>query len=815
MGELIRSQPVSYGQLIVPMSVAEDTIQLIGELNCVQFVDLNSTELTFNRRFCNELKRCDELERKMRYFNEMITKEESREDMGGLKFQRKSEIYDADKESTENLELRLESLEKDLKQIETDCAATENDLEKIEEGLLVSNNIDSLFENMDDVNVGGLKYVIGVIEKSKYDSVQRLIWRISRGLVLIKSKDLSDNSHLRNFLVLFQGDDLEIKINKSCQSLGVRLYTRVPIDQQERRNFVEEALSNKQQLSSVFESSTKQKREMLKKVAIKLEDWKETVTREKLIFFTLNMFKVEKGQTLIGECWYPSARFDDIIQKLGQLDQSNMSPILSPIAPPPRAVIPTYTKNNSFTQTFQDLTDSYGTPRYGEINTAWLNIVTFPWLFGVMFSDAGHGLFIFLLGLAFIIFAKKLQGKEMNDIFVMLFDARYLLLLMGCYAMYCGCVFNEFFGFSIDLFGTGWDVRNEEKKVYERSDSGKIYYFGVDPIWKASNNELYYVNSLKMKLSILIGVFHMIFGIILSVFNYIHAKKLINVWFHWIPEMIFMVCSFGYLCFLIIFKWCAPVQEGAPMLTNVFLEMFQNFGVVTEANKIYSGQAIIEPILLALVVVSILIMFIPKPIILYMRLRKQQKAHIENKPLLNDNPNSTNTVDEVPMVDESVIPQVADESDGLISDGKDMKKEDVEEEDNEEGNSLMEIIIFNSIHGIEFILGCISNTASYLRLWALSLAHAELSSVFLENVFYLLLEMKICVTIFVGFGAWAMITLAILIGMESLSAFLHTLRLHWIEFQNKFYVGDGVAFMPLKLEPRKTFFDKVDYTEQK
>jgi len=58
-----------------------------------------------------------------------------------------------------------------------------------------------------------------------------------------------------------------------------------------------------------------------------------------------------------------------------------------------------------------------------------------------------------------------------------------------------------------------------------------------------------------MKFAVIVGVIQMTFGIILKGFNAIHFRNKLDFYFEFLPQLIFMLVTFGYMDFMIYYKW--------------------------------------------------------------------------------------------------------------------------------------------------------------------------------------------------------------------------------------------------------------------
>lgn len=87
---------------------------------------------------------------------------------------------------------------------------------------------------------------------------------------------------------------------------------------------------------------------------------------------------------------------------------------------------------------------------------------------------------------------------------------RYFLLLMGIFSTFCGLIYNDFLSIPLNLWGGSCYNFRTGKKLSPNC----VYPVGIDPVWYISKQELQFMNSIKMKISVILGVFHMMLGLV-------------------------------------------------------------------------------------------------------------------------------------------------------------------------------------------------------------------------------------------------------------------------------------------------------------
>ncbi|XP_069490545.1 V-type proton ATPase 116 kDa subunit a 1 isoform X7 [Ambystoma mexicanum] len=838
MGELFRSEEMTLAQLFLQSEAAYCCVSELGELGKVQFRDLNPDVNVFQRKFVNEVRRCEEMDRKLRF----VEKEIRKANIPILDTGENPEVpFPRD---MIDLEANFEKIENELKEINTNQEALKRNFLELTELKFILRKTQQFFDEMADPDLleesstllepseigrGAplrLGFVAGVISRERIPTFERMLWRVCRGNVFLRQAEIEnpledpvtgDYVHKSVFIIFFQGDQLKNRVKKICEGFRASLYP-CPETPQERKEMAAGVNIRIEDLQMVLNQTEDHRQRVLQAAAKNIRVWFIKVRKMKAIYHTLNLCNIDVTQKcLIAEVWCPVTDLDSIqfaLRRGTDHSGSTVPSILNRMQT--NQTPPTYNKTNKFTSGFQSLVDAYGIGTYREINPAPYTVITFPFLFAVMFGDFGHGILMTLFAVWMVVRESRiLSQKSDNELFTTIFSGRYIILLMGVFSMYTGLIYNDCFSKALNMFGSSWSVRpmftlsdwtedtlsSNSLLQLDPNITGVFngpYPFGIDPIWNIASNKLTFLNSFKMKMSVILGIIHMLFGVTLSLLNDIYFKKKLNIYLMFIPEMIFMSSLFGYLVILIIYKWCAydvGTSKEAPSLLIHFINMFL-FNYSDKSMKmLYSGQVGLQCFLVVCALICVPWMLLVKPLIL-------RQQYLRKKHLGTHNFGGIR-VGNGPTEEDAEIIQ---------HDQLSIHSDDVEDPAEEEVFNFGDALINQSIHTIEYCLGCISNTASYLRLWALSLAHAQLSEVLWTMVMHIGLQVKNFgggIALVFIFAAFATLTIAILLIMEGLSAFLHALRLHWVEFQNKFYSGSGFKFLPFSFDTiREGKFDE-------
>ena len=364
-------------------------------------------------------------------------------------------------------------------------------------------------------------FVAGVIPRDRIGAFERILWRTLRGNLYMNQSEIPEaivepttNEEVnKNVFVIFaHGKEIVAKIRKISESLGADLYN-VDENSELRRDLIHEVNTRLSDVGNVLRNTKNTLDAELSQIARSLAAWMIIVKKEKAVYHTMNKFSYDQARkTLIAEAWCPTsslplikATLQDVNDRAGLSVPTIVNQIRTNKTPP------TYVKTNKFTEAFQTIIDAYGTSKYREVNAGLPTIITFPFLFAVMFGDFGHGMLMTMVAIALIVFEKKLLKTKLDELSYMAFYGRYIMLMMGIFSMYTGLIYNDMFSKTLEIFPSAWkwpiDFQEGESVAAELKGSYR-YPFGLDWGWHGTENDLLFSNSFKMKLSILLGWAH-------------------------------------------------------------------------------------------------------------------------------------------------------------------------------------------------------------------------------------------------------------------------------------------------------------------
>ena len=863
MGSWWRSEEMTYVSLIISEEAAQACVRELGTLGCIQFSDLNPEQTPFQRRYVAFIKRCDEIERKIRYVHGEVKRM-------GLAVQPAGSVDDFVENAhrgenagssglymLESVESRLDNYEQQLAELVKYSnklsaeytrkveyhhllvkarkflgAVTEIENTEIEAATrmvgggfvgeigvamspLMSQSRDielSSHGSSSQYHIGDemvFSNISGVLPSEDRIRFERMLFRSTRGNCYVRFSLLSEKAvdaygeriSKICFIVFYKSAAIESKIIRICEAFGAHRYDLSDLNHLEKLEGIQRA-NHMEMLDAkaVLDKNTETRMRLCIELARYIEEWLWIVRREKSIYHTLNLFSHggPGSNFLHGRGWILT---DMLTRARAALHRAHVvlnlpqTALLEAVSLPSGGsapTAPTFFRTNKYTYAFQEFVNTYGMPRYREANPALFTAASFPFLFGVMYGDIGHGSILTMAALFLVFTESRLEVRgAVDEMTQSVYQARYMLLGMGICAVYAGLIYNDFFSLGLDLFGSRWSYTKQkagEKAVLldgvSYGDSASVYPFGADPAWKISANELLFFNSMKMKMSVILGISQMTLGIVLRGINSYFFGNFLDLTCEFLPMIIFDLSFFGYMVLLIFIKWSinwdermklgscnydasgtfgacnlgsagscfsstgtactadtllvdlCPLDYGGtgdgcqpPNLISTLIDIALKPGKVAE--PMYAGQGSVQTVILLVAFCCVPWLLLVKPLYLN-HLHKSETGSAAAAAVAELDSSSVGQSSRGLLASRSNDSDV-DSSHGASSSHHSHGASHGHGHGHGAEFEFGEIMIHQAIETIEFVLGMVSNTASYLRLWALSLAHTELATVFWEK----------------------------------------------------------------------------------
>ncbi|CAG0903462.1 unnamed protein product [Darwinula stevensoni] len=489
MGSLFRSEEMLLCQFFLQSEAAYNCVSELGELGSVQFRDINRDMNSFQRKFVNEVRRCAEMERKLRFLETEMHKD-------GIEVLDSGENPDTPQpKDMIDMEATFDRLETELLEVNANAEAlNQNFLEltelkqillktqgffnehdgNLEPGEALKSEVKKMSLIPPDLSAqedqqGQLGFLAGVISRDRLPPFERMLWRACRGNVFIRTNEIEtplkdpitgDEVHKCVLLIFYQGEQLKTLVRKICEGFRANLYP-CPETANERQDMAMGVMARIEDLKTVLSQTQDHRHRVLVAASKNLHNWWIKVRKIKAIYHTLNLFNLDvTNKCLIAEGWIPAPEMESVqlaLRRGTERSGTSVPPIVNRMST--RENPPTYNRTNKFTRAFQDLVDAYGVAAYREVNPAPYTIITFPFLYATMFGDFGHGTIMTLFALWMVLNEKKLQAKKkLNEIFLTFFHGRYLLLCMGLFAIHNGHMYNDCFGKPLNIYGSSFRV---------------------------------------------------------------------------------------------------------------------------------------------------------------------------------------------------------------------------------------------------------------------------------------------------------------------------------------------------------------------